>query len=90
MARHELTDAQFAVIESLLPTGTRRGRPWKNHRHVVNGVFWQLNTGVPWRDIPERCQCQRDLGSCGFLMITMVSGVTVVTNPISRVHTVGA
>lgn len=27
MARHELTDAQFAVIAPLLPAGTRRGRP---------------------------------------------------------------
>lgn len=54
MARHELTDAQFALIAPLLPTGTRRGRPWKDHRRVVNGVFWKLNTGVPWRDIPDR------------------------------------
>ena len=21
---------------------------------VLNGLFWKLNTGVPWRDIPER------------------------------------
>lgn len=54
MARHELTDAQFALIEPLLPTAPRRGRPWKDHRVVLNGLFWKLNTGVPWRDIPER------------------------------------
>jgi len=54
MARHELTDAQFALIEPLLPDGPRRGRPWKDHRVVLNGLFWKLNTGVPWRDIPER------------------------------------
>ena len=54
MARHELTDAQFALIEPLLPDGPRRGRPWKDHRLVLNGLFWKLNTGVPWRDIPER------------------------------------
>lgn len=54
MARHELTDAQFALIEPLLPTGPRRGRPWNDHRQVLNGLFWKLNTGVPWRDIPER------------------------------------
>lgn len=41
MARHELTDAQFAVIAPLLPTGTRRGRPWNNHRRVGNGIVWK-------------------------------------------------
>jgi len=54
MARHELTDAQFALLEPVLPTGPRRGRPWKDHRVVLNGLFWKLNTGVPWRDIPAR------------------------------------
>lgn len=54
MARHELSDAQFVMIEPLLPAGTRRGRPWNAHRRVVNGVFWKLNTGVPWHDIPDR------------------------------------
>lgn len=54
MARHELTDAQFALIAPLLPIAPRRGRPWKDHRPVLNGLFWKLNTGVPWRDIPER------------------------------------
>jgi transposase len=54
MGRHELTDAQFALIEPLLPAAPRRGRPWKDHRVVLNGLFWKLNTGVPWRDIPER------------------------------------
>ncbi|GAA5528864.1 transposase [Herpetosiphon gulosus] len=52
MAPHELTDVQFALIVLLLPTGTRRGRPWNDHRRVVNGVFWKLNTGVPW--LPDR------------------------------------
>ena len=21
---------------------------------ILNGVFWRLNTGAPWRDLPER------------------------------------
>lgn len=54
MARHELTDAQFALLEPLLPTNDRRGRPWVDHRKVLNGLFWKLNTGAQWRDIPER------------------------------------
>jgi transposase len=54
MARHELTDAQFALLEPLLPTNDRRGRPWVDYRKVLNGLFWKLNTGAQWRDIPER------------------------------------
>ena len=54
MARHELRDDQFTMIEPLLPAGTRRGCPWNVHRRVVNGIVWKLNTGIPWRDIPDR------------------------------------
>jgi transposase len=24
------------------------------HRQVLNGIFWVLRTGAPWRDMPER------------------------------------
>lgn len=34
----------------------RRGGQWKDDRTVLlNGIFWRLNTGAPWRDLPERC-----------------------------------
>lgn len=53
--RHELTDAAWAVIEPLLPPAPkRRGRPWRDHRTVINGILWVLAAGVPWRDAPER------------------------------------
>src|SRR5690606_33591213 len=51
--RHELTDSAWAVIEPLLPQRSR-GRPWKDHRRVINGILWVLATGVAWRDAPER------------------------------------
>jgi transposase len=55
MYRHELTDAQWALIEPLLPKNEpKKGRPWNDHRPLVNGIFWLLRTGVPWRDLPER------------------------------------
>ncbi|MEU0404139.1 IS5 family transposase, partial [Streptomyces sp. NPDC006197] len=51
--RGELTDATWERIEPLLPRADGRGRPWRDHRQVVNGVLWRLRTGVPWRDLPE-------------------------------------
>lgn len=30
------------------------GRPPKDHRRIINGIFWILRTGAPWRDLPER------------------------------------
>lgn len=52
--RYELTDEQFARIEDLLPSAEGRGRPFKDHRKVINGIFWILRSGAPWRDLPGR------------------------------------
>ena len=30
------------------------GRPRKDNRVMFNGVLYWLNTGIPWRDLPER------------------------------------
>jgi transposase len=52
--RGELTDAAWAVIAPLLPANGHRGKQWKEHRTVINGILWKLRTGAPWRDLPER------------------------------------
>ncbi|PMB02707.1 hypothetical protein CEN49_24930 [Fischerella thermalis CCMEE 5273] len=53
--RGELTDEVWATIEPLLPKNQpRRGKPWRDHRTVINGILWRLRTGAPWRDLPER------------------------------------
>jgi transposase len=55
MHRHELTDEQWAAVEPLLPKRTARtGRPGKDPRLMLNGIFWILCTGAPWRDLPPR------------------------------------
>ena len=51
--RYELTDDRWDRIEPLLPTQSRGGR-WADHRTVLNGMFWILNSGAHWRDMPER------------------------------------
>jgi transposase len=52
--RGDLDDAQWAWIEPVLPTSNGRGRPWRCHRTVVNGILWILRTGSPWRDLRRR------------------------------------
>src|SRR5919197_3894488 len=52
--RHEFTDQAWTAIQPLLPSTACPGGQWADHRRVVNGIFWKLSTGVPWRDLPER------------------------------------
>ena len=55
MRRYELTDEQWEKISDLFPNEEcSRGGQWKDHRMVMNGMFWILNSGAPWRDLPER------------------------------------
>ncbi len=53
MARFDLTDFEWSVIQPLLPNKPR-GVPRVDDRRVLNGIFWRLRTGAPWADIPER------------------------------------
>jgi transposase len=54
----DLTDAQWRLIEPLIPVPPRRadgrGRPRCNPREVMNGILWVMRTGAAWADIPSR------------------------------------
>jgi transposase len=54
-ARADLTDAQWAVLASLLPKGKKPGRPptWSK-RQLIDGIRWRVRVGAPWRDVPAR------------------------------------
>lgn len=55
MHRYELTDEQWERIAHHFPAnGRRRGRPWRDHRRVVDGILWVLCSGAAWRDLPGR------------------------------------
>ena len=54
MARHGLTDREWTHLEPLLPLRSRRGRPPKGHRTIIEALLWLGKTGAPWRDLPER------------------------------------
>ena len=50
-----LTDAQWALLEPLLPSSKgKQSRPFRDHRQVLEGIVFRLRTGCPWRDLPER------------------------------------
>lgn len=53
MARGDLTDEQWAVLEPLLPRGKKPGRPptW-SRRQLIDGIRFRVRTGIPWRDMP--------------------------------------
>ena len=53
--RDVLTDEMWARLEPLLPaSGPRPGRPWTEHRLMLEAMIWRFRTGSPWRDMPER------------------------------------
>ena len=53
MARYDLSEAEWRIVEPLLPP-SGRGPVRADDRRVVNGIFYVLRTGSPWRDLPER------------------------------------
>lgn len=49
-----LTDADWARIEPLMPSSDgQRGRPFRDHRQVIEGIVYRLRTGIAWRDLPD-------------------------------------
>lgn len=50
--RYELTDHEWTAIEPMLPNKPR-GVARVNDRRVLNGIFWVLRSGAPWRDLPD-------------------------------------
>ena len=50
--RYELSDKEWKVIRAILPTKPR-GVPRVDDRRVLNGIYWVLRSGAPWRDLPD-------------------------------------
>jgi transposase len=54
LSRGDLTDAEWQVLNLLLPDRGERGPAVADKRRTVNGILWVLRTGAPWRDMPKR------------------------------------
>jgi transposase len=49
----DLTDAQWRLVEPLLPPPSRLGRPRTPLRPVVDAILYLIKSGCPWRLLPK-------------------------------------
>jgi transposase len=50
--RYELSDTEWRVLRVMLPNKSR-GVARVDDRRILNGIFWVLRSGAPWRDLPK-------------------------------------
>ena len=50
LIRGLMSDEEWAFFEPFLKSKT--GRP-AGHRRTLDGIFWIVRTGAPWRDLPD-------------------------------------
>ena len=101
--RYELSDYEWTAIKPMLPNKPRGVRR-VNDRRVLNGIFWILRSGAPWRDLPEtygpRTTCYnrfvrwRQAGVWDQIMDALAAGhdaaVQMIDTSVVRVHQHGA
>jgi transposase len=101
--RYELSNDEWIAINPMLPNKTR-GIPRVNDRRVLNGIFWVLRSGAPWRDLPanfgpyttcyNRFVRWRRAGVCAKLMSSLAgahdAAVQMIATSIVCVHQHGA
>jgi transposase len=52
--RHDISDRIWKLLKPHLPGQSGGwGRVAQDNRRFINGVFWILRTGAPWRDLPS-------------------------------------
>ena len=50
----DLTDAEWTLVEPMIPPARRGGRPRDvNVREVLNAIFYVLSTGSQWNALPK-------------------------------------
>jgi transposase len=64
ITRYQLADYEWIAIKPMLPNKPR-GVTRVNGRRVLNGIFWALRSGAPWRDLPKTAAAAWK-GRCAF------------------------
>ena len=50
----DLTDAEWAILDPLIPRARKAGRPEKYpKREILNAIFYLVRSGCPWRMLPH-------------------------------------
>lgn len=49
----QVSDVAWAQIEPLLPAQYGNGRPFRDHRQVIEGILYRFREGIAWRELPE-------------------------------------
>lgn len=50
----DLTDAEWQIIELMLPPENQRGKQREvDFRQVVNAIFYRADNGIKWRAMPR-------------------------------------
>ncbi|EGH24685.1 ISPs1, transposase OrfA [Pseudomonas amygdali pv. mori] len=52
--RYEISSERWAIIEAIISPPQHMGRPRRDDRQMLDGIFWILCSGAKWRDLPER------------------------------------
>lgn len=54
MVRGLMSDTEWAFFEPfVVASGSRSGRPPRDHRLILDGILWIARTGTQWRDLHE-------------------------------------
>jgi predicted DNA-binding transcriptional regulator YafY len=53
LAQKGISDDQWKLILGLLPPEAETGRPRKDSRKIMEGIFWKFKNGANWKDIPR-------------------------------------
>jgi len=54
MVRGLMSDEEWAFFEPfVVASGAKSGRPPRDHRRTLDGVFWIARTGAQWRDLHD-------------------------------------
>ena len=73
--RYEVTDAEWAIIEPMLPKH-HMGRPQKDLRAHFNGILWIARSGARWEDLPKTFR--QDMGRIRPYTAAFAAGVMTV------------